>query len=491
VTIKARLTLAVVVLVVVLTTVLGFVTIRATRASLVDQIDERLRSIADRPPGPRGNGLQPGGQGGNQAGGADDRIDDTYRDVGEYLYSANGTLLDERPAGFASDPEPAPDLPDPTSPAFADLGDEPFDRPAVSGDLEYRVLIAELRDGNTKVLAEPLTELDEAISSLTRTFVLAGLGVLLVGAAVSWLVIRRGLRPVDRMIDTASAIAGGDLSRRVDLDDDGTELGQLAHALDDMLGQLEASFEERAAAQARLEQFVADASHELRTPVTAIRGYAELYRGGGLGDREHLDRAMTRIEQESVRMGALVEDLLLLARLDEHRPLQHTTVDVRALAADAVSDARAIEPDRPVELRGSGRPVVVRGDEQRLRQVLANLLNNARVHTPAGTPVTVTVEETGGRVRLAVADEGPGIAPADHERIFERFYRADRSRSRESGGSGLGLSIVAAVVTAHGGTVRVESAPGAGTVFTVELPTAGASAPRDEVGATARPVGQD
>jgi len=322
-----------------------------------------------------------------------------------------------------------------------------------------------------RVLAEPLTDLDDAISSLTRTFVLAGLGVLVVGAAVSWLVIRRGLRPVDRMIDTASAIAGGDLSRRVDQDDDGTELGQLAHALDEMLGQLEASFDERAAAQARLEQFVSDASHELRTPVTAIRGYAELYRSGGLEERANLDRAMTRIEQESARMGGLVEDLLLLARLDEHRPLEHETVDLAGLAADAATDLRVIDPDRPVTLRvDDGGAALVGGDERRLRQVLANLLNNARVHTPPGTPVEVSVERDGADVRVVVADEGPGIASDDRQRIFERFYRTDRSRSRERGGAGLGLSIVAAVVSAHGGDVHVDSSPGCGTAFTVELP---------------------
>ncbi len=458
-TIKARLTLAVVALLVVLTTILGLVTIRSTRASMIDQIDDRLQSIAERPPGPRDA---------NPSGSASD---DHYRDVGEYLYSPTGVLLDERPAGFASDPEPAPAIPSPTSSAFADLEGEPITLAATSGDLEYRVLIADLPNGVTKVLAEPLTDLDDAISSLTRTFVFAGLGVLVVGAIVSWLVIRRGLRPVDRMIDTASAIAAGDLSRRVDQDDDGTELGRLAGALDDMLGQLEAAFDERVAAQARLEQFVADASHELRTPVTAIRGYAELYRSGGLEDRANLDRAMTRIEQESERMGGLVEDLLLLARLDEHRPLERETVDVRALAADATQDLQAIEPERPVVLDVDGSaPVLVSGDEGRLRQLLANLLNNARMHTPAGTPVTVTVRRTGETVRIVVADEGPGIAASDQRRIFERFYRTDRSRSRESGGAGLGLSIVAAVVAAHGGTVRVDSATGSGATFTVEIP---------------------
>jgi two-component system, OmpR family, sensor kinase len=458
-TIKARLTLAVVALLVVLTTVLGFVTIRATRSSMLAQVDDRLESIAAQRPGPRATT------------GGDTNEEDRYHDTAEYLYSPAGELLDERPAGFATDPEPAPAIPAPTGEEFAALEGDVVTLPAESGDLEYRVLVAEMRDGNVRVLAEPLTDLDDAISSLTRTFVLAGLGVLVVGAAVSWLVIRRGLRPVDRMIDTASAIAGGDLSRRVDQDDDGTELGQLAHALDEMLGQLEASFDERAAAQARLEQFVSDASHELRTPVTAIRGYAELYRSGGLEERANFDRAMTRIEQESARMGGLVEDLLLLARLDEHRPLEHETVDLAGLAADAATDLRVIDPDRPVTLRvDDGGAALVGGDERRLRQVLANLLNNARVHTPPGTRVEVSVERDEADVRVVVADEGPGIASDDRQRIFERFYRTDRSRSRERGGSGLGLSIVAAVVSAHGGVMRVDSSPGCGTAFTVELP---------------------
>jgi two-component system OmpR family sensor kinase len=470
VTIKARLTLAVVALLVVLTAVLGIVTIRATKASMINQVDDRLRSIAQRPPGPRAPAPA----------GTDASGEDRYVDTAEYLYSPTGELLDERPAGFASDPEPGPAIPSPTSDAFDSLEGEIVTLPALSGDLEYRVLVTEVRGQNVRVLAEPLTDLDDAVSSLTRTFALAGLGVLVIGAAVSWLVIRRGLRPVDRMIDTASAIAGGDLSRRIDQDDDGTELGQLAHALDEMLGQLEASFDERTLAQARLEQFVADASHELRTPVTAIRGYAELYRSGGLEERANLDRAMTRIEQESARMGGLVEDLLLLARLDEQRPLELETVDLQALAADAASDLRAIEPERPVELHTlNDEPALVRGDERRLRQVLANLLNNARMHTQPQTPVSLTVERSTDKVRIIVADDGPGIAAPDQRRIFERFYRTDRSRSRESGGSGLGLSIVAAVVAAHGGTVRVESAPGSGAAFTVEMPAA-----RSPVGAS-------
>jgi two-component system OmpR family sensor kinase len=301
--------------------------------------------------------------------------------------------------------------------------------------------------------------------------------MVVIGAAVSWLVIRRSLRPVEGMIDTATAIASGDLSQRVDHRDDGSELGRLADALDEMLGQLEASFTERLAAQSRLEQFVADASHELRTPVTTIRGYAELYRDGGLTQAEQLDRAMRRIEQESARMGTLVEDLLLLARLDQQQPLELRPVDVGMLAEDAVTDARAVDPERPITLRAAPSAPVL-GDELRLRQVVANLLTNARAHTPPRTPVHVTVEQVDGHVELTVADEGPGVAVEDRLRIFERFSRADRSRSRERGGAGLGLSIVEAVVATHRGAVRVEDArpevaPGGGARFVVELPAWG------------------
>jgi two-component system OmpR family sensor kinase len=270
------------------------------------------------------------------------------------------------------------------------------------------------------------------------------------------------------MIDTASAIAGGDLSQRVDHQDDGTELGRLAAALDDMLGQLELAFDEREASKARLEQFVADASHELRTPVTAIRGYAELYRTGGLRSSEELERAMGRIEGESTRMGRLVDDLLLLARLDEQQPLELTDIDLAKVASDAVSDARAVDSERPVTLVAP-HAVMVRGDDRRLRQVFANLLTNARVHTPPGTPVHVTVSANGADAQVVVRDEGPGITDQDQARIFERFYRSDPSRSRAKGGSGLGLSIVAAVVHAHGGSVDVDSSSD-GARFTVRLP---------------------
>jgi signal transduction histidine kinase len=228
------------------------------------------------------------------------------------------------------------------------------------------------------------------------------------------------------------------------------------------------AFRERAANEARLRQFVADASHELRTPLTSIRGYAELWRAGGLREGGDVDDAMRRMEQEARRMGLLVDDMLLLARLDQGRPLETTPLALDRLVDEAVRDARAVEPDRPIDLVGD--PVTVAGDDHRLRQVVGNLLTNARLHTPPGTPVHVSVRVAGERVRLEVADEGPGLEPEVAARVFERFFRGDPARTRASGGSGLGLSIVAAVAEAHGGRVSVDTAPGAGTRFVVELP---------------------
>ena len=229
---------------------------------------------------------------------------------------------------------------------------------------------------------------------------------------------------------------------------------------------------QRAANEARLRQFVADASHELRTPLTSIRGYAELWRAGGLREGGDIDDAMRRMEQEARRMGILVDDMLLLARLDQGRPLEQVPLALDRLVDDAVRDARAVEPDRPIDL--AAEPVTVTGDDHRLRQIVGNLLANARVHTPPGTPVEVSLRVAGERARLEVADDGPGLEPDVAARIFERFFRGDPARTRASGGSGLGLSIVAAVVEAHGGRVSVATAPGAGARFVVELPLAAA-----------------
>jgi two-component system OmpR family sensor kinase len=292
--------------------------------------------------------------------------------------------------------------------------------------------------------------------------------VLLVLGSVAWAVVRVGLLPLDRMGHTAGAIAGGDLSHRVESTDPRTEVGRLGIALNAMLDRLEHAFTQREASENKLRRFLADASHELRTPLTSIRGYAELFRRGAEARPEDLARSMAAIEAEAARMGVLVDDLLLLARLDQGRPLEREPVDLGAVAAEAVEAARAIEPGRDVTLDVGG-DATIEGDRGRLRQVVDNLLENARVHTPPGTPAHVRVDRDDSHVVLAVADEGPGLSAEARSRVFERFYRDDGARSRETGGAGLGLAIVAAIAEAHGGGVRVvEGDPGA--TFEVRLP---------------------
>jgi two-component system OmpR family sensor kinase len=337
------------------------------------------------------------------------------------------------------------------------------------GGPRYRLLgRAEGPRGRLAVVGLSLDDVDGAVRRLVGVEALAVLAVLGVLALVMWWVIRLGVRPVREMTDTAEAIAAGDLSRRVPEAPAGTEAGALSASLNGMLGRIEGAFEQRAASEARLRQFVSDASHELRTPVTTIRGYAELYRSGGLDEPVELTEAMRRTEQEAMRMGALVEDLLRLARLDEGRPTARRRVDLSALAADAVRDAGATAPERAITLDAPA-PVVVEGDEDGLRQVVANLVGNALVHAP-GAAIVVRVTVEGDRAVLDVADDGPGMSEPDAARAFERFYRADASRSRQRGGSGLGLSIVDAIARAHGGSARITSAPGQGTTVTVELP---------------------
>jgi len=293
---------------------------------------------------------------------------------------------------------------------------------------------------------------------------------------------------VERVANAATRIADGDLTQRAGLPHDGSEVGRLGVAFDGMLDQLQGAFFEqhqalaaKAESEDRLRRFVADASHELRTPVTAIRGYAELYRAGGLEDPAALEGAMGRIEGESRRMGTLVDDLLLLARLDQGRPLRRDAVDLSRVCTDVVTDFRASAPTHPV-VAAVDAGVRVVGDEDRLRQIVGNLLGNVRLHTPADTPIEVVLRETtttdGARwAEVRVVDHGPGIPPEHAARIFDRFYRADAGRSRETGGSGLGLSIAASIVAALGGRLWHEATPGGGATFCALLPLTATSQP--------------
>ncbi|KZF11062.1 two-component sensor histidine kinase [Rhodococcus sp. EPR-157] len=345
------------------------------------------------------------------------------------------------------------------------------------GNTEWRVLTVTNSEGTTLV-AQSLTPTQITVDRLIGLQLVIGAIVLAVLAILAYFVVRRSLRPLVEVEETAAAIAAGDLHERIPERSSRTEIGKLSIALNGMLSQIqrafaasEASEDAARASENRMRRFVADASHELRTPLTTIRGFAELYRQGAMTDMTLL---MNRIEGESARMGLLVEDLLMLARLDAQRPLERRPVDVLAIAADAVHDAKAIAIERDIALKvspGPGIPEVV-GDDARLRQVLANLVGNAIRHTPADASITVCVATTDSTVVLEVRDTGPGLDPEEAQHVFERFYRADSSRTRESGGSGLGLSIVAALVAAHDGTVTVDSVPGEGATFRVELPRA-------------------
>jgi two-component system OmpR family sensor kinase len=325
-------------------------------------------------------------------------------------------------------------------------------------------------DGSgTIVLALPLHEVNSTLDEILVVELILGAIALVGVGAGTWLLVRRGLRPLVRMADTATAIAGGDLTRRVEEDKAGGEVGQLGVAFNVMLTQIESEVAERRASEERLRRFAADASHELRTPLTSIRGYAELFRRGAADRPEDLALTMSRIESEATRMTSLVDDLLLLARLDRKRPLERNPVDVGRLVRDVVAGERVVHPDR--EYRLDIEDVRVLGDEARLRQVLLNLLANAANHTPAGTPIELSARSEGGEALIEVADHGDGLTPENAKRVFERFFRVDAARARgDGGGSGLGLAIVAAIVDAHGGRVEVESTPGHGACFRVRLP---------------------
>jgi two-component system, OmpR family, sensor kinase len=319
------------------------------------------------------------------------------------------------------------------------------------------------------VIAISTAGASSTLNRLDRLEFLIGLIVVVIAGALAWALVRVELRPLRRIEDTAAAIAAGDLSQRIDVGGPGTEVGHLGDSLNAMLVQIERAFDERRASESRLRRFVADAGHELRTPLTSVRGYAELYRRGASERPEDLAMIMARIESEAERMGVLVEDLLLLAKLDQGRPLERHPVDLSRLATEMATDQRMLHPDWPLELRITPGIEAV-GDELRLRQAVGNLLANTRAHTPAGTRIVLSVSTRDGMAVVEVADDGPGV-PADvMGRVFERFFRADPSRSRASGGSGLGLSIVAAIAEAHGGSVEVESPPAGGAVFRILLP---------------------
>ena len=461
---RARLLLAVIALAAVGLLAADIVTYTSLRSFLVDRVDRSLDDNAHSLRGREGDErhlAQPG--------------------VFVQVRSSSGeTVLATEPrAPFPGRTERLPKLPATIEPPTETRGGDVARYFTVSsrpGGERFRVR-ASLEPGATAMLvvASSLRDVDSTLDRLLLIELIVTALVLGGIAALGLWLVRLGLRPLDAIGGTAAAIAAGDLSRRVERAEDRTEVGRLGLALNSMLAQIETAFRAREASERKLRRFVADASHELRTPLAAVRAYAELFTRGASERPDDLARSMTGIRRESERMSLLVDDLLLLARLDEGRPLERARVELDDLVTEAVETAQAVEPDRPIELEADR--AIVLGDRDRLRQIVDNLLANVRTHTPLRTRVHVTVARHNGTAEVAVADSGPGLEPEQVEHVFERFYRADASRARASGGVGLGLSIVAAVAEAHGGTVSARSDRGGGAVFTISLPLADGRTP--------------
>ncbi|KQY23602.1 histidine kinase [Cellulomonas sp. Root485] len=490
-TLRRRLVVVVVALVAVVAAAMGTLSTLALQSSLTTQLDEKLTAAhrrtvdgpvrvggiavapdqaADELPAPPGSTFRPGQDAGTvnvQVPDGADPADLTALQAGYVDDDGNLVALDptqtEQLLAVPTDGEPV-------SIVLSDLGG-------------YRAIATVATDGTTNVTALPTTSVTSTVTSFVAVEIVVAALALLVAAAAGMVLVRRELRPLDRVVGTANRVARLPLDRgevvladRVPArdTDPATEVGQVGAALNKLLGHVEQALGARYESESQVRQFVADASHELRTPLASIRGYAELVRRSPDDVPVSALQAMSRVESESERMTALLEDMLLLARLDAGRPLATEPVDLTVLAIDAVTDAHAAGPDHDWRLDLPSEEhledALVLGDDHRLRQVLANLLSNARLHTPAGTAVTARVRRAGDTVVLQVSDDGPGIPPALRESLFQRFTRGDASRNSATGSTGLGLAIVHAVVTAHAGTITVSSGPG--TTFTVTLPAA-------------------
>jgi two-component system OmpR family sensor kinase len=395
-----------------------------------------------------------------------------------------------QPAPLGSSESADPTLPTRITGFVPDAAD--FHEPTVyftSVDSGFRLRASVLNggpySGGQLLIGLPVGSTISTLGRLVEVELAVTGAALLAALLMGWWLVRVSFRPLRAVEATAEAIARGELAERVPGEEARTEVGRLARAINVMLGRIEKAFAQRdateqnlRASEGRMRQFVADASHELRTPLTAVSAYAELFEQGAATRADDLQRVMHGIRSETTRMGSLVEDLLLLARLDEGRPLEREEVELLGVAAEAVQTASTVGPQWPVRLVAA-HPVEIVGDRMRLRQVLDNLLANVRTHCPQGTRCVVTVDKDDHDAVISVEDDGPGLGPEEASRVFERFFRADPSRSRRLGGAGLGLSIVASIAQAHGGTVTAGSGSGGGTVFTVRLPLSGAPEPRD------------
>ncbi|WP_436792553.1 sensor histidine kinase [Actinospongicola halichondriae] len=391
-----------------------------------------------------------------------DRLD--RRRTALVRYDADGDVVASVPSGSVDDPDPLPDGPaEPTRAIFtiASSGDGP----------RYRAVTIPNRDGGQTLVGVSLAEVDETVAEARRIQLLVGLAAIGVVGVLCLLQIRRAFSPIDGMIASAGRIADGDLTERTTVDEPDSEVGRLATALNRMLDRIESAVDEKTQSEERMRRFVADASHDLRTPLTSVRGYADLYRQGAT-DPESVARGMDRIEAEATRMSRLVDDLMVLARLDQRPARAETPVDIGRVVGEAVDAARVVDTDRTYDLDlPTESTAVVAGDADQLRQVLDNLLANGRRHTPEGTTIATAVRSTDDAVVVDVVDDGPGFRPEDRTRAFDRFWRATRSDENPLDGSGLGLSIVHSIVEAHGGSVTLDDSPAGGAHFSLRFPT--------------------
>ncbi len=463
---RVKLIAAVLTLVTMALLVIGIASALVMKSSMFDKVDQQLRAMAETVDLTRL---------------ATATSNDSVLPSNYYIAWVTVVRPDKYVSGVVGtrDRADAPPIPDSVEVLSSRLG-VPYTATTAKTHERWRILIME-RQSTLLLVAESLSMVDSAVDELVAAELFVGAGVLVVLAAVGVAMVRASLQPLREIERTAAAIAAGDLTRRVPESPPETEMGHLAAALNAMLAQIEGAFRLREASEERMRQFIADASHELRTPLTTIRGFAELYRQGAARQPGETEGLLRRIEDEAARMGLLVEDLLMLARLDQERPLALADMDLRVIASDAVAAARAVAPDRTVELEiERDEPIEVNGDESRLRQVVGNLMTNALTHTPAGTPVSLRLRRDGSDALIEVADHGPGLTDEQAARVFERFYRVDKARTRRQAGgshsgSGLGLAIVAALVAVHGGTVSVFATPGGGATFQVRLPLTGGS----------------
>lgn len=482
-TLRRRLTVTMAGLLVVAAALIGVVSVVSLRTFLIDRLDQQLQSAVIRSTAAvdAGGKFRPGHN--------DDDFDHDDRQNNALLApgQAAGTLVavisptGSTSAGILNERGDVKlvEVGDIRTLTSVEIGEEPT-TVHVKDDREYRAIAVTTANSETLVIALPLTEVNAASAQLLTVILLVtafGVGAVIIAGR---LLIRFELRPLDRVADSATRVSKlpldkGDvnLAERVSEEDTDprTEVGRVGSAFNHMIGHISRAFAARQASEEKVRRFVADASHELRTPLASIRGYAELTRRGGAELPEDVRHSLNRIESEATRMTGLVEDLLLLARLDEGRELQQKPVDLSRIIVDAVSDAHAAGPDHTWDMELPEEPLEVIGDQARLHQVVVNLLANARVHTPAGSTVQIVLEKQEDTVLLRVIDNGPGIPLEQMPELFERFTRGDASRTRATGSTGLGLAIVNAVVQAHHGSVTVTSEPGK-TMFTVTLPAA-------------------